>query len=130
MVPLVGRRIVVNILMVVVLPAPFGPRKAKISPWRTSKEMPFTAVTEAKVFLRLFTLIMYCQNPDSLLESLSSCACHQWQLNGIAIRLCGLMPQHGHKLALEPVRLSTAHALLVSYEVETHLPIERVGNQA
>ena len=31
-VPLVGRSSVVSILMVVVLPAPFGPRKAKISP--------------------------------------------------------------------------------------------------
>ena len=30
--PLVGRSSVVSILMVVVLPAPLGPRKAKISP--------------------------------------------------------------------------------------------------
>ena len=38
-VPLVGRSSVVSILMVVVLPAPLGPRKAKISPGATSKEM-------------------------------------------------------------------------------------------
>ena len=37
-VPLVGRSSVVSILMVVVFPAPFGPRKAKISPGPTSKE--------------------------------------------------------------------------------------------
>src|SRR5436190_1937765 len=43
--PLVGCRSVVSILMVVVFPAPFGPRKAKISPGCTSKETSFTAVT-------------------------------------------------------------------------------------
>ena len=38
--PAVGASSVVSILMVVVLPAPLGPRKAKISPALTSKEMP------------------------------------------------------------------------------------------
>jgi hypothetical protein len=33
-----------SILMVVDFPAPLGPRKAKISPWATSKLTPFTAV--------------------------------------------------------------------------------------
>src|SRR5437879_1939266 len=43
--PLVGRSRVVSILMVVVFPAPFGPRNAKISPAQTSKETSLTAVT-------------------------------------------------------------------------------------
>ena len=50
--PLVGRRSVVSICMVVVLPAPFGPRKAKISPGRTSNEMPPTARTSPYDFTR------------------------------------------------------------------------------
>ena len=33
----------------VVFPAPFGPRKAKISPAATSKETPSTAVTAANL---------------------------------------------------------------------------------
>src|SRR6266480_4173571 len=43
--PVVGRKSVVSILMVVVFPAPFGPRNAKSSPARTSKETSLTAVT-------------------------------------------------------------------------------------
>src|SRR5438132_139921 len=43
--PVVGRNRVVSILIVVVFPAPFGPRNAKISPGRTSKETSFTAMT-------------------------------------------------------------------------------------
>ena len=50
MVPLVGRSSVVSILMVVVLPAPLGPRKAKISPSATSKETSLTAVKVAEGF--------------------------------------------------------------------------------
>src|SRR5947199_10685546 len=42
--PDVGCNRVVSILMVVVLPAPFGPRNAKISPGRTSKETSLTAM--------------------------------------------------------------------------------------
>jgi hypothetical protein len=34
-----------SILIVVVLPAPFGPKKPKISPSSTSKEMSSTALT-------------------------------------------------------------------------------------
>src|SRR5579863_2423541 len=56
--PSVGRRSVVSILMVVVLPAPFGPRKAKISPAATWKETSSTAVKAPKDFLRLWTRIM------------------------------------------------------------------------
>ena len=39
------------ILMVVVLPAPFGPRRPKNSPWFTEKEMSFTALTSPKCLL-------------------------------------------------------------------------------
>ena len=56
--PLVGLSSVVSILMVVVLPAPLGPRKAKISPCSTSNEIPFTAAKDLKVFVRLRTRIM------------------------------------------------------------------------
>src|SRR4051812_190761 len=42
-VPAVGLRRPGSILIVVVLPAPFGPRKPTISPGRTSKEAFFTA---------------------------------------------------------------------------------------
>ena len=52
MVPLVGRSSVVSIWIVVVLPAPFGPRNAKISPAGTSNEMPSTALTSPKVLTR------------------------------------------------------------------------------
>src|ERR1700726_3498654 len=50
--PRVGVSRVVSILIVVVLPAPFGPRKAKISPLSTSKEMPSTAVSRPNVLVR------------------------------------------------------------------------------
>src|SRR5215469_7522263 len=56
--PPVGFRSVVSILMVVVFPAPLGPRKAKISPSSTSNETSLTAVKEPKVFTRLRTRIM------------------------------------------------------------------------
>ena len=43
--PDVGMTRVVSMLAVVVLPAPFGPSKPKISPWATVRFMPSTAVT-------------------------------------------------------------------------------------
>src|SRR5580698_9593839 len=58
MLPLVGDSSVVSMRMVVVLPAPFGPRKAKISPAATSKEMSSTALKSPKVRDRFCTLIM------------------------------------------------------------------------
>ena len=50
--PAVGRARVQSILMVVDFPAPLGPRKAKISPWATSKLTPFTAVRSPKDLVR------------------------------------------------------------------------------
>src|SRR5678815_651915 len=50
--PLVGACSVVSIWIVVVLPAPFGPRNAKISSSRTSKETPSTAFTVPNVLTR------------------------------------------------------------------------------
>jgi hypothetical protein len=41
---------VVSILIVVLLPAPLGPKNAKISPRLTSKLMSLTAVISPKVF--------------------------------------------------------------------------------
>ncbi len=46
-VPLVFASVVVRIEIVVVLPAPFGPRNAKSSPGLTSKLMSSTAGTSA-----------------------------------------------------------------------------------
>src|ERR1700761_5029043 len=63
--PLVGRSSVVSILMVVVFPAPLGPRKAKISPCATSKVMSFTALESQKLLPRLRTEIMP-ENPRRL----------------------------------------------------------------
>src|SRR6478736_5695449 len=46
--PLVGRESPSTMSMVVVLPAPFGPRKATISPGWISRSMPRTACTSPK----------------------------------------------------------------------------------
>src|SRR3989344_1538080 len=59
--PDVGRRRVVNIFIVVVFPAPFGPRKAKTSPFLTSKEMSSTAVRSLNFFVRFLTSIMFSE---------------------------------------------------------------------
>src|SRR5256885_6501486 len=56
--PLVGRSRVVSILMVVVLPAPFGPRNAKISPARTSNETSLTALTSPNDLTMCWTRMM------------------------------------------------------------------------
>src|ERR1051325_809081 len=56
--PLVGRSRVVSILMVVVLPAPFGPRNAKISPARTSNDASLTAVTAPNDLTMCWTRMM------------------------------------------------------------------------
>jgi hypothetical protein len=57
-VPEVGGRKQVSILMVVVLPAPFGPRKPTIWPFSTSNEMWSTAVFRAYLFVSALTLII------------------------------------------------------------------------
>src|ERR1035437_1623495 len=53
--PPVGAKIPVSMRIVVDLPAPFGPRKPKISPFCTSKLTRFTAVKLPKRFSRFFT---------------------------------------------------------------------------
>src|SRR5215831_1493228 len=57
-VPDVGGRKQVSMRMVVVLPAPFGPRKPTICPFRTSKEMWSTAVWRAYLLVRSVTVII------------------------------------------------------------------------
>src|SRR6202162_5555377 len=57
-VPSLGGRKQVNILMVVVFPAPFGPRKPTICPFATSNEMWSTAVVWAYRLVSSFTLII------------------------------------------------------------------------
>src|ERR1700740_1815098 len=57
-VPEVGGRKQVSTRMVVVLPAPFGPRKPTIWPFCTSKEMWSTAVFRAYLLVRPLTVII------------------------------------------------------------------------
>src|SRR5262249_33032180 len=56
--PDVGGRKHVRMRMVVVFPAPFGPRKPTICPFCTSKETSSTAMLRAYRFDRLSTLII------------------------------------------------------------------------
>ena len=56
--PEVGSDSPARMRMVVVLPAPFGPRKPKISPRRTWSEMPSTAVKSPYFFVRSWIAIM------------------------------------------------------------------------
>src|SRR5271157_6234325 len=58
-VPEVGGRKHVRTRIVVVLPAPFGPRKPTICPFSTSKEMLSTATVRAYRFVRPSTLIIW-----------------------------------------------------------------------
>src|SRR5215469_17189130 len=57
-VPDVGGRKQVNMRMVVVLPAPFGPRKPTICPFSTEKEIWSTAVVRAYFLVRSLTVII------------------------------------------------------------------------
>src|SRR5271154_1254586 len=59
MLPDVGSSNVVNILMVVDLPAPLGPRKATISPLATLNETPSTAVKSPNFFVKSFTSMIF-----------------------------------------------------------------------
>src|SRR3954469_4730240 len=56
--PAVGGMKPVIMRIVVLLPAPFGPRKPRTSPFSTVKETPLTATFGPKVFLKFWTLIM------------------------------------------------------------------------
>src|SRR6185437_13857724 len=57
-VPAVGGKKHVNIRMVVVLPAPFGPKKPTICPFWISKEMWSTAVLREYLFVSSLTVII------------------------------------------------------------------------
>src|SRR5215470_10304645 len=59
--PEVGGRKHVSMRIVVVLPAPFGPRKPTIWPFSTSNEMLSTAVVRAYLFVSSLTLIIIFQ---------------------------------------------------------------------
>jgi len=54
----------VSIFIVVVLPAPFGPRNAKISPSFTLNETLSTALKPLNSFVRFFTSIAFAILPD------------------------------------------------------------------
>src|SRR3989344_2549189 len=57
-IPLVGDKSVVKILMVVVFPAPLGPKKATISPFFMEKEILSTAVNFPNLLVRFLTLMI------------------------------------------------------------------------
>jgi hypothetical protein len=57
-VPELGWRSVVSILIVVVLPAPFGPKNAKVEPLGTSKLTSFTATNVSLKVLDKFETVM------------------------------------------------------------------------
>jgi len=57
-VPLVGSIRQLSMLMVVVLPAPLGPSRLKISPRSTLKEMPRTASLSPNVLRRSLAIRM------------------------------------------------------------------------
>ena len=56
--PAVGGKKHVSMRMVVVLPAPLGPRNPTMSPLLTEKEMWSTAVVRAYLLVRSVTVIM------------------------------------------------------------------------
>ena len=60
--PAVGGRKQVRTRIVVVFPAPFGPRKPTICPFSTSKEMLSTATVRAYRLVRPSTLIILCMS--------------------------------------------------------------------
>src|SRR5712664_3351224 len=64
-VPDVGGKKHVNTRIVVVFPAPFGPRKPTIWPFSTSKEMSSTARVRAYRFVKPSTLIILSHLPNT-----------------------------------------------------------------
>src|SRR5881394_642748 len=100
-VPLVGRSTVVSILIVVVLPAPFGPRNANVSPWRTSNVTSLTAVTVPNVRTRWCTRIIgsvgatavRLRGPRGKARGAPAAACEHLLLAGRGTQL----PEHHHE---------------------------------
>ena len=73
---------VVSIRMVVVLPAPFGPRSPKTSPLFTEKLTDFTAARAPKYFVRLrVSITFYPQRPDLPVQV---AALHAYLVRGLA----------------------------------------------
>src|SRR3989344_5945192 len=67
--PLGGRSMVVNILIVLILPAPLGPKKAKISPGFIAKLTLSTALMLPKVLTTPRTSTAYLEVIEYLLYS-------------------------------------------------------------
>ena len=57
--PFVGFSKVVKIIIVVLLPAPLGPKNPNISPFSTEKEISFTATKSPNDFVRDFVSIEF-----------------------------------------------------------------------
>src|ERR1051326_7977088 len=78
--PEVGSRYPHIILMVVLLPAPLGPSRPKISPPPMVKDTPLTASCLSKVFFKLRTStyterpsVGWCSGPVVVTDSVDSC---------------------------------------------------------
>jgi len=74
-VPSVGRSTVVSISIAVVLPAPFGPSKPKISPSSILRFKWSTAVSFPNFFVRLCVWIM-CASDTSFAPEFERKTCH------------------------------------------------------
>ena len=74
MLPVSGCASPISILIVVVFPAPFGPRKPKNDPWGTPNDNPSTACTPLKTLWRSTASI--------------AAACESWGLGSGVIDTC------------------------------------------
>ena len=93
--------------MVVVLPAPFGPRKPRISPFSTRKETPSTAVARPYLLVRLSTSIIVLVSP-----------CYRWTRRpggaapraGRSIRACARQPRRTPAPRPSPAAVAKYHS--------------------
>src|SRR5215472_15020131 len=74
-VPIEGGRKQVSTRIVVVFPAPFGPRKPTICPFSTSKEMSSTATVRAYRFVKPSALIIVSHNRNKRTDQAASGRC-------------------------------------------------------
>ena len=79
-----------RILMVVVLPAPFGPRKPKVSPRTTSKSIPRTASTSSYRLVRLETDITAGRSRSPASEPVPACVAAITEIYLLPADRCGV----------------------------------------
>src|SRR5215470_884034 len=119
-VPALGGRKQVSMRMVVVLPAPLGPRNPTIWPFSTENEMWSTAVVRAYLLVRSETLIIVIcwqrqecradrmwEHGDMFILRTTACVCQKAGLQASATR-CQMYVPHGRVQTpkIEPRRLA------------------------